>query len=335
MTTQGPSARKMEDVVTAACRAPSVHNSQPWRWTYDGESLGLFADWDRQLKYGDPDGRDLEISSGAALHHAVIAAAGEGFRVKVQRLPDPNDSKHLASMTFREVDPSPSAAVAHKAIYHRHTDRRTPSSTPVPKKVMKDLVRSGAEHGAFVVPLRTSQDETLIRDLRQLAVLLQHDDDLYLEELSHWTHSRGNDGVPDGSVLAQDVERSRFSSTTRFPAGALRDQPPTDADPVGSWILVATSSDDTLSRLRAGEALSAMLLRATMLDLAVVPYTQAVEVDATRRRLEERVLKGGSCLQLLVRVAVPPPVRPGIPMTRRRPVRDVLTISEGSHVHGT
>ena len=82
-----------------------------------------------------------------------------------------------------------------------------------------------------------------------------------------------------------------------------------------------------LSRLRAGEALSALWLRATLLDLAVIPYTQAVSVDATRRRLEERLLGGGSSPQLILRIGVPLPGRPPIPRTRRRPLRDVLTLT--------
>jgi hypothetical protein len=330
-----PGDRTITDIVSAACRAPSVHNSQPWRWTYDGARLDLYADWSRQLRHGDPDRRDLEISCGAALHHAVIAAAGDGYPARVERLPDGHDASHLASMTFREVEPSISAKALARAIYDRYTDRRSPSSTPVPPERIEELARIGATHGAFVVPLETSEDQALACDLRQLAVLLQHDDDMYMDELSQWTHSRSNEGVPDGAVLAQDAERSRFSAASRFPAGVLRDQLPTDGEAAPSWVLVATSSDDSMSRLRAGEALSAMLLTATVLDLAVVPYTQAVEVDATRRRLEEKVLSDGRSLQLLLQVSVPPAVRTRLPMTRRRNVEAVLTIPQGSHTSGT
>ena len=30
------------EAVTVACRAPSLHNSQPWRWVAEGNRLALF-----------------------------------------------------------------------------------------------------------------------------------------------------------------------------------------------------------------------------------------------------------------------------------------------------
>ena len=34
----------IRNAVRLACRAPSLHNSQPWRWVLEGEALQLFAD---------------------------------------------------------------------------------------------------------------------------------------------------------------------------------------------------------------------------------------------------------------------------------------------------
>ena len=50
----------------------------------------------------------------------------------------------------------------------------------------------------------------------------------------------------------------------------------------GSLILLSTSSDDDLSRLRAGEAMSAVLLEATSAGLATCPLSQPLEVLETR-----------------------------------------------------
>ena len=53
--------------------APSIHNTQPWRWVVRGDRLELFAVAARQLREQDPDGRPMRLSCGAALHHARVA----------------------------------------------------------------------------------------------------------------------------------------------------------------------------------------------------------------------------------------------------------------------
>ncbi|MEU2092025.1 hypothetical protein [Nocardia beijingensis] len=61
-----------------AARAPSVHNTQPWRWVFDGRCLHLYTDADRLLPSTDPHGRQLVISCGAVLHHARTAFTDKG-----------------------------------------------------------------------------------------------------------------------------------------------------------------------------------------------------------------------------------------------------------------
>ncbi len=46
------------ELVTAverAVRAPSVHNTQPWRWRVGDDAVQLHADWTRHLVATDPD----------------------------------------------------------------------------------------------------------------------------------------------------------------------------------------------------------------------------------------------------------------------------------------
>jgi len=330
-TESAPNLHTVQEILLAACRAPSIHNTQPWRWQYDGRVLDLHADWSRQLRHGDPDGRDLEISCGATLHHAVTAARALGWSARVTRTPDPLEFAHLARISFHRSRPNAMHEVLHEAIYERHTDRRTPSSTPVTEEQLDALVRAANRYGARITPIRAADDQTLAHDLRQLSVILQHEDDTYLEELAQWVHSSRRDGVPDASILAQRHDRSPYAVETRFPTGSLRDAPPGDDESAPSWALLSTSSDDTLSRLRAGEALSAILLRATLMDLAVVPYTQAVEVEVTRERFEERLLDGAGCLQMILRVGNRVPGLGPVPRTRRRPLHDVFTeVLDGS-----
>ena len=113
------------DLVTAvehALRAPSVHNTQPWKWRITGDTVQLHADWNRHLVATDPDRRDLVVSCGAALHHLLVALAAQGLEAEVDRIPDPDDAGHLVTVTVR-----PGTGPVADAVLRRGDPRRRPA----------------------------------------------------------------------------------------------------------------------------------------------------------------------------------------------------------------
>ena len=61
-------------IVEAAMHAPSVLNTQPWRFSSYQDGLDLWADEARRLPVLDPEGRQLRLSCGGALLHARVVA---------------------------------------------------------------------------------------------------------------------------------------------------------------------------------------------------------------------------------------------------------------------
>src|SRR6478752_3177552 len=107
-----------------ACRAPSLHNSQPWRWVVGQGVVDLFVDHERILRAADRSGREALISCGAALSHFRIAMAAAGWKANADTFPTPAERDHLASLDF-----SPAEYVTAverdraEAILKRRTDR--------------------------------------------------------------------------------------------------------------------------------------------------------------------------------------------------------------------
>jgi hypothetical protein len=122
-----------------AIRAPSIHNSQPWRWRIGPHGLDLYTDATRRLPRTDPAGRDQVISCGAALHHLLVGLADAGQGARVRRLPDPARPDHLATVEpAPHIDTDIDARLA-AAIGRRHTDRRPFRSWPVPPELPGEM----------------------------------------------------------------------------------------------------------------------------------------------------------------------------------------------------
>src|SRR6516165_3100759 len=87
-------------VVAEAVWAPSVHNTQPWRFgtgsDQAGPQIGLYADPERRLAVSDPDGRELMISCGAALFTIRLALRSLGWVPETRVLPDPGQPAMVA-----------------------------------------------------------------------------------------------------------------------------------------------------------------------------------------------------------------------------------------------
>lgn len=112
------------NAVELACRAPSVHNSQPWQWVAEGPSLKLFLDASRVPHATDLSGREAVISCGAVLDHLRVAVAAAGWQAIISKFPNPNEPDHLATVDFSALE-FVTDAVRRRAdaILARRTDR--------------------------------------------------------------------------------------------------------------------------------------------------------------------------------------------------------------------
>src|SRR5271165_2641331 len=105
MTVELPDSQVIQNAVALASRAPSLHNSQPWRWVSEGASLQLRADRNRAMPATDHTGRELMLSCGAVLDHLRVAMAAAGWDSTTERFPEPDDPDHLATLQFRPCRP--------------------------------------------------------------------------------------------------------------------------------------------------------------------------------------------------------------------------------------
>lgn len=316
-----PGLSTIRAAVELGCRAPSVHNTQPWRWVLDGDRLQLLRDPDRLLGAADPHGRQAVISCGAVLDHVRTAFAAHCVQAEADRLPDPARPDLLATLTFRPwPDPPVELFRRAEAIAHRYTDRLPMTEPAGWASVRRALDEVVTPHGLTLDVLPEDARPRLALASEQTASLRAYDPQ-YQAEIGWWTgHPGAREGIPPTAVVS-DSERARVGVARDFPAagpsarrGELHDR---------ARLTVLTAADESpMSWLRTGEALSAMLLACTADGLATCPLTHVTELVAARRLLGSMIGHPG-VPQVVVRVgSAPDPARPA--PTPRRPLTDVL-----------
>ncbi len=312
----------LEAAADAAVRAPSVHNTQPWRIVLHPDRLELSADRTRQLTVLDPLGRALAQSVGAALFNARVAVAAAGRAVRVDRLPDPADPALMA--VLRPVDGPADAALAAlaPAVRGRRTNRRRYAPQRVPEDLLRLLVAAAAAEETTLVPVARDEHVQLLARLTQQADGIQNADPAYRAELRRWTGrdpGRG-DGVPASAVPHVDGRHPDELPVRDFDtAGAGLLPPDVDSGTDQTLVVLATSRDDPAAWLRCGEALERVLLELTVRGWVAGPLTQAVEVPVTRTQLRS-ALTWDAHPQSVLRIGRAPATSP----TPRRPRRTVV-----------
>jgi nitroreductase len=315
--------RTMRRIVELATRAPSVHNTQPWRWRADRCTLELHADRRYQLQEADPTGRDLLIACGAALHQAELAAGALGWPARTDRFPEPSDPDLLARLDLAAGEPPAGAEEVIRAIELRCTDRRRFTSWPVPDERLAHLAQIASERGTRAAALTDPSDRFHAERLILRAAAQQQLPAVETEQ-EQWRDRSRVDGVPSAVVPSGGPSRSGYPQ--RFTGGDLEDMGELAVQGSDGLLVLFDIEDEPAAWLRAGEGLSALWLAATTSGLSIVPLSQVVEIPETRRALQYKVLGGLAYPLVLARVGWQPIGRSDLARTPRRPVSDVLTI---------
>ncbi|GID92315.1 Acg family FMN-binding oxidoreductase [Amorphoplanes digitatis] len=315
----------LAEAASAAGYAPSIHNTQPWRWRLTADTLDLHLVPSRILQVSDPDARLATLSCGVALHHARVAAAAQGWHVTVTRMPRDAGPDLLSRLHIEGRAPvDPPSALHLRTIPLRYTDRRPVTGTPVDPDALAAITAAVEAQETALHTLRPDQ-------VLELAAAADHAqrseaaDPGWQAELAYWTGAArpAGTGVPDAAIPARATQTTvpgrDFGHHGELPVSAEHDK-------AAVFVMLYGSADEPLAWLRAGEALSAGWLTATEYGVSVVPHSAPIEVIATRQALRAMIASAGyPCLVL--RLGMIDPADTGAPRTSRLPVEQIVDIA--------
>jgi hypothetical protein len=298
-------------VVTEAIWAPSVHNTQPWRFIADRRQLSMYADPGRGLPVADPDGREMMISCGAALFNVRLALRSLGYIPETRVLPDPGQPTLVAQVSWpRRAPASEAEQRLSSQVHRRRTHRGAFDAEPLPYDMLRILRESAARDGAALCIVTGDGSRAVLAAAVDTAEYELQLDGERVRELARWTPAPGSersDGVPATSYPARAERTDPYFPGRDFARGLGWGMPalssaraPRAAGVVG---LLTTAADRRVDWLNAGQALQRILLTASTCGAAVALHSQPAELPWLREFIRTK-LSDGAYPHLVLRIGM-------------------------------
>ena len=314
---------QMRELVRYATLAPSGHNTQPWLFAIQGNTIRLSPDCSRRLPAVDPQDRELWISLGCALENLVIAANAAGYEVDVT-YPSP-DADHITVRLAKSPAHIPAPLLA--AIPHRQNNRSLYDGHSVSLTETKKIeaVTSGAGVSTLIFT-DSGHKEAIIEYIKE-GDRRQFGDPAFVAELVSWIrfnkpealHSL--DGLYTRCTGNPDVPRwlgKRF--LTAASAGQQADTSAKKARSSSGLLVIAAASDDKAHWIETGRLYERLALTLTASGYRLAFLNQPAEVPKLRSQFQSYLGLGTAQPQLLLRFGY----ADALPHSLRRPVEQVL-----------
>ncbi|GLV78416.1 hypothetical protein Shyhy02_64160 [Streptomyces hygroscopicus subsp. hygroscopicus] len=304
-------ATALETLLAAAVAAPSIHNTQPWRFRVnpDNHALEVRAVRERSLPMADPDGRAQHLSMGAAVFNLKAAALHLRHHPEVRLLPDPSEPDLIAVVRLagpigphdhprRRLD-------LYDAIARRHTSRMPFTGRPVPDPVVTEMSEAARTEGARLCLPDIAGTRRLLH-LTAVAEARNHANSSRTAEARAWITAPGSDrpyGIPVTALGPQDAAGRMPMRDFTGPFPTLH-PPALRFERHAQVALLWTSHDRRKDWLSAGQALQHVLLTATAHGVRTSLLHQAMEWPDLRAAIGHP--RRGCHPQLLIRFGYGP-----------------------------
>jgi nitroreductase len=290
-------------LLAAASHAPSMYNTQPWRFEVQGRVIDVLLDPERTLPAADRSGRAARIAIGAAAFNVRVAAAMLGHESQLVADPDPGRPQVVARVFLADREtPFPELGRLYGEVSERHTYRGPLLDQPIPATVRDRLDNAAEEEGARLHWLDSSAVAQLGELLLRTDAADLVDEDRLHERLRWVGGDRPHDGITTTGAGPLPVHPAFVRDLSAGLTTQERDRAVYEEHP--AIAVLSVSAEDSGGWVGAGAALERVLLVATSYDLRASFLDQLLERSAARS--EVRALIGGQAWpQMVLRIGYP------------------------------
>jgi nitroreductase len=314
------------DLVSYATLAPSGHNTQPWRFSIDGNTIRIFPDLTRRLPVVDPDDHALCISLGCALENLILAANNAGYDTEVSYFPT-SEAQECIVVQLKEGFKAQDDKL-FRAILDRQSTRSTYDGKPIPHEHLRMLEDASKQEGVVLkLIIQSKEIEPIIQFVKQ-GNHAQFNDKAFVQELVSWIrfnkkeaeqhqdglacYAMGSPSVPRwlgkivfGLMASGEKQASICEKAIRSSSALM--------------IFIAQTNNRT-NWVRLGQSFERAALTAASLNIRMAHLNMPCEVLSVRSRLAEHLKLPDTHPLLLLRIGY----AQAMPRSQRRAVKEVI-----------
>ncbi|MEO0075569.1 MAG: hypothetical protein ABIK31_05610 [candidate division WOR-3 bacterium] len=312
-------------MVECATKAPSGHNTQPWKFENIQNGIIIHPDFTRALPVVDADNHALYISLGCALENLVIAAFKKGYQSMVDY---PNNPNGAITIKLNQSDTkNHSEDDLFNFIKTRQVNRNKYADKNVNDSEIETLRKSFNYEGISVILLNGKKNFEKVIPLIIEGNNLQFKNKQFVNELTHWFRYSKSEaektrdglwtaamGLPNMGRLIGNFVMNNFVSA-KSEAKRINDI----LQHTAGIAIFISEKNDVISWINVGRAFQRFGLTATKLGICHAHLNMPCEEISVRQKLAKVLELGNKHPLLLIRYGY----AEKMPYSFRRSVEDV------------
>lgn len=313
-------------MIKYAAKAPSGHNTQPWKFIPGKSSVTILPDFERALPVADADHHELYISIGCALENLNIAAAAFGFQTTVKLLHEGIKTSVKVHFTVSTEDRSNHL---FNCIEKRQVRRNLYNDQPVPEDTLKAIKEVHPEDGIGTYFFTTLSEREFLTPFLLEAVSLQTGNRQFIKELVNWTRFSEKEAFKKGDGIWSAT--LNLPDTGRLLGNLLFKQVITVGSEIKRWkkiishtpcfILFTSDRNEPEGWIKLGQVFQRTALTATNLGLSHSHANMPCQEVSVRQKMTQKLYLRNKTPLLLIRLGYSKPM----PYSFRRHLKEVIS----------
>lgn len=313
------------EIIKDATKAPSGHNTQPWKFKIDKQQIVITPDFTKRLIVVDPDDHALFVSLGCALENLLLSAKVHGYSPKVKMNFTGDQNEIIVDLLKNGIEQKD---VLYDYIVSRQSTRNEYDTELIPKALIDQLKASNSYDEVEIIFFTEKEQINRLKPYIMEGSDRQFNNKEFVNELVSWirfnekTAKKSGDGLwapcTGSPNVPKFIGKIAVKNFTSAKSEAKRWGNLINKSAGFALFVARDNSKDNWVKL--GQSFQRFGLRATRLNIKHAHANMPCEELEVRKKLIKELNLGNRHPLLLVRFGY----AEKMPYSFRRPVDEVL-----------